>query len=287
MKRILLSALLVIGAQLAAAERPTYQTKTLEGSDRTVYLIPGLASPGSVWDELADELVAEGHRVRILTLAGFAGLPPLEGDHFLPLVRDQLAAELAASEGPAPVIVGHSLGAFMALWLAATEADNVAGVVAVDGVPYLAALGRPDATPQSQRAQAEQMAQYMASLTPEQYAAQNRMALSGMVTDPAEVERFAAEGGRSDPATVGRAVAEMLTTDLRGLMPQIEAPVILIQAADSGADENMRRAYADQVAGIPDHRHVVADRGRHFVQLDNPEFVREQVFGLLKAVGDE
>lgn len=287
MKRLLLSALLVLGAQLAVAERPAYQARTLEGSGRTVYLIPGLASPGGVWDGLASDLVAEGYRLRILTLAGFAGAPPLGGEHFLPVVRDQLAAELAAGEGPAPVIVGHSLGAFMALWLAATETDKVAGVVAVDGVPYLAALGRPDATPESQRAQAEQMAQFMASLTPEQYAAQNRMALSGMVTDPAQVERFAAEGGRSDPATVGRAVAEMLTTDLRGLMPRIEVPVVLIQAADSGADENMRTAYAMQVAGVPDHRHVVADRGRHFVQLDDPEFVRDELFRLLKAVGDE
>ena len=34
------------------------------------------------------------------------------------------------------VMVGHSLGGFLALWVAATAPDAVGPIVAVDGVPY-------------------------------------------------------------------------------------------------------------------------------------------------------
>lgn len=285
--RFFMAALLLLAAEALRAEPDAFEMQSLGSEGRTVYLIPGLASPGSVWNDLAEALVSAGYRVRILTLAGFAGVPPLDGQQFLPVVREQLAAELSAHEGLRPVLVGHSLGAFLSLWLGATEPEAVGGIVAMDGVPYLAALSNDNASPMQQQEQAAQMAQFMASLTPEQYAAQNRMALAGMISSAEDVEQIARESSRSDPASVGRAVAEMLTTDIRPLMPEIQAPVVLIQAADAAARKGMHAAYARQVAAIPDHRHVVADQGRHFVQIDDPEFVRREVLRLLEVVEND
>ena len=292
MIRILMAAaVLLMAARVDASNEgagvDAYAVQAWGDTGRLVYLIPGLASPGSVWDGLAEELVERGYQARVLTLAGFAGQPALANEAFLTEVRRQLAAELAEHDGPPPLLVGHSLGAFMAYWLAATEPHSVAGVIAVDGLPYLGALGNPSATPESQQAQAEQLATFMASLTTEQYAQQNRMALAGMITAQEDVERVAELGDLSDPATVGRAVAEMLTTDLRPLMNQIQVPVLLIQAADSGASEATRQVFAEQIAEIPEHRHVVASQGRHFVQLDAPDFVSQAVFKMLQAIGHE
>ncbi len=255
------------------------------GEGRAVYLVPGLASPGWVWDDLAGRLRAAGYRTHVFTLAGFAGEPPLDGDGpFLPTVREALAADLAAETGPEPVIVGHSLGGFLAFWLAATAGEHLAGAVAIDGVPYISALGDASATPESQRAGADQLAAFMASLTPEQYAQQNRMSLQTMISDPDGVDRVAADSGRSDPATVGRAVADMMTTDLRPMMADVAIPVLLVQAADSGGNDAMRKAYARQVAPVPDHRHVVAEQGRHFVQLDDPDFLAREVLSFLATL---
>ncbi|MCC5866596.1 MAG: alpha/beta hydrolase [Wenzhouxiangella sp.] len=273
---------LSLSTQLWAEQIPPY-TVDIQGEGAPVYFIPGLASPGEVWDELAGELRELGFQSRVLTLAGFAGVAPMNGKAFLPLVHEQLAAELAGLDQPA-IVIGHSLGAFLALWLATTSSEHLAGIVAVDGVPFLGGLADASATPESNRANAEQMASFMASLSVEQYAAQNRMALSGMISDPAAVERFAETSGRSDPATVGRAVAEMLTIDLRPELHRIGVPVVLIQAADSGAMDSMRESYAAQVASIADLRHVVATRGRHFVQVDDPEFVLAEVKALLERL---
>ncbi len=278
---------LAMGLSLPAhADEAAAYSVDVRGDGPPVYFIPGLASPGEVWEELAAELRDLGFQSRVLTLSGFAGQQPITGDDFLPTVHQHLAAELAELDQPA-LVIGHSLGAFMALWLATTSSEHLAGVVAVDGVPYLGALADASATPESNRTNAEQMASFMASLTAEQYAAQNRMALAGMISDPEAVERFAETSGRSDPATVGRAVAEMLTIDLRPELHRIEVPVVLIQAADSGAMDSMRESYAAQVAPIADLRHVVASRGRHFVQLDDPEFVLSEVRALLERLNND
>lgn len=280
--RAALASMLLLLAATASAD--PYRVES-SGEGRAVYLLPGLASPGWVWDDLAGRLRAAGYRTRVLTLAGFAGEPPLDGDGtFLPTVREALAADLAAEPGAEPVVIGHSLGGFLAFWLAATAGEHLAGAVAVDGVPYISALGDPSATPASQRAGADQLAAFMAGLTPEQYAQQNRMSLQTMISDPDEVDRVAADSGRSDPAMVGRAVAEMMTTDLRPMMSDVAVPVLLVQAADSGASAAMREAYARQVATIPDHRHVVAERGRHFVQLDDPDVLAREVLAFLATL---
>lgn len=285
--RFLVSTLILLAATSVQAGPPRPFVMDVAGEGRPVYLIPGLASPASVWDELAGHLHENGYQTRVVSLAGFAGQPALEGDEFLPVVRAALADELKAVKGPRPVVIGHSLGGFMALWLGASEPDRVAGIVAIDGVPYLGALGNPSATPEDNAPQAEQMAAFMSSLTAEQYAAQNRMALSSMITDPEEIERIATDGGLSDPATVGRAVAEMLTIDLRNAIAGIQVPVVMIQAADSGATEAGRAAYAAQLKQIDYLRHVVANRGRHFVQIDDPEFVAAEVDRLLGELGHE
>ncbi len=289
----------VVQPSLGADDPRPYRVESA-GEGRSIWLIPGLSNPGHVWDDLAGRVRKAGYRTHVLTLAGFAGVPPVHGDGpFLPRVRDALAEELAVildddhaeHPGAPPVVIGHSLGGFMAFWLAATESEHLAGAIAVDGVPYLAALGNAEATPESQRASAEQLAAFMASLTPEQFEQQNRMSLQGMVVDPEARQRVADDSVRSDPATVGRAVAEMMTTDLRPLMAGVEVPVLLVQAADSGSNETIRAAYAAQVEAIPDHRHVVADQGRHFVQLDDPEFLAGEVLAFLARIeqdaGDE
>jgi N-formylmaleamate deformylase len=278
-------AAMVVAASIAIEARAAdpYHVD-IQGQGRPVYLIPGLASPGEVWDDLAVHLRSQGYQTRVLTLAGFAGQPPMAESSFLPVVHQALAEQLMDHQGSKPLVIGHSLGGFMAFWLAATVPDSLSGMVAIDGVPYLGALSDPEATPESNAAQAEQLAGFMSSLSADQYAAQNRMALGGMVSSEEEIERLAAAGSLSDPGTVGRAVAEMLTIDIRPMLGDIRVPVVLIQAADSGAMEAAHAAYAGQVEGIENVRHVVASRGRHFVQIDDPGFVIAEVDRLLEEI---
>lgn len=284
--RIFVAALFLSAAERVGADDRPFSIESA-GQGRAIYLIPGLTNSGDVWDDLVGRLQDAGYRTHVLTLSGFGGRVALDDGPFLPRVRDALAAELNSGEGPKPVVIGHSLGGFLAFWLGATEAEQLSGIIAIDGVPYLPALGDPSATPESQIVAAEQMRSFMASLTPEQFAQQNRMSLQAMLHDEVERERIARTSTRSDPAAVGRAVAELMTTDLRPMMVDVAVPALLLQAADSGSTPALRAAFGAQIAPIPEHRHVVADRGSHFVQLDDPDFTAREVLAFLEGLDDE
>jgi pimeloyl-ACP methyl ester carboxylesterase len=196
-------------------------------------------------------------------------------------VRADLARYIRDRKLAHPIAVGHSLGGFLALWLAASEPDLVGAVVAVDGVPYLAALTDRSASPASMEAQARAIRRQLAASTVEQWAAQTRAALAGMITSPAEVERIAATSSRSSPGAVADAVYEMLTTDLRPEMGKVRAPVLLLAAGTADVS-----SYEAQVAPIRDHRVVPFPGARHFIMLDAPDrFLAEVEAFLAGGVG--
>jgi pimeloyl-ACP methyl ester carboxylesterase len=249
-----------------ATEKLRSFSVTRVGRGRPMILIPGLLSSGDAWSSTVDHF-KDRYECHVLTLAGFAGQPAIPAP-FLQTVRDDVVKYIAEKKLDRPVIVGHSLGGFLAYWIAATAPDRVGPVVAVDGLPYLGALANPAATPETNRPMAEQMQNAYASFTKEQLASQSRRAFAQMITDPQQVEEATAWSAASDPATAGLAVAEMMTTDLRETVAAIRTPVLLIGAAGSPAS-----AYEAQVTKIPDHRVVIAEHGRHFVMLDEPAFL--------------
>ena len=240
----------------------------VHGKGPALILIPGLASSGEVWDG-AVARYEDRYQVHVLTLAGFAGQLPIDPP-LLARVRDDLGRYIREQKLDRPVIAGHSLGAFVALWLAAKEPDLVGKVVAVDGVPFLPALFNPGATEEQSRPGARMMRKQLEGLTPEQFAAQNRRAVSGMVKSPADVDRVASWGARSDQRAVAAAMEELMCTDLRPLVSRIKEPVLLVAA---GVPAEMLARYQAQVASVPRHRVVSAQGARHFIMLDDPGYL--------------
>lgn len=244
------------------------------GSGPPMILIPGLTCGGDVWAETAAHYRGT-HQLHVVTLAGFAGEPRIAAP-MLERVRDELVAYIAAQHLEHPVVVGHSLGGFMALWIAATAPDAVGPVVAVDGVPFLPALMDPSATADSSRAAAEQMRTAMAAMTPEAFASQNRSGLAQMIIDPKDVDAVATIAGRSDPTAVGDALSELMVTDIRPQLTHVQTPVLVLAAAeyakDAGAQAEVRARYERQLDGVPHGRVVLATNAKHFIMLDDPAF---------------
>ena len=253
----------------AAGAGPAFAVE-VRGAGRPMILIPGLGCSGAVWRSTVAHVTAAGYQAHVLTLAGFAGQPAVRGTS-LDRVRREVIAYIGAERLDRPVLVGHSLGGFLALWVAATAPEAVGPVVAVDGVPFLPALFDPAATAESSRAPAARIRDALARQDRAEFARQNRASLAHMMSSAADLDEVARDSGRSDPAAVGRAVAEVMTTDLRPLAASIRTPVLLV-AAGQGLDAGGRERYEEQVRAVPRHRVVVAARARHFVMLDDPDF---------------
>ena len=271
-------AALALAFALAAAAgaqplHPSFDVQ-VTGRGPAIVLIPGLLSSGEVWDTTV-ERYKDRYTLHVLTLAGFGGPAPI-GAPFLPRVRDEIIRYVQANSLDRPILVGHSLGGFLSFWIAATAPELVGGVVAVDGVPFLPALMNPAATADGAKAQGEQIRTMYAAFTTDQLVSQSRMALTTMITAPADVERALAWVRVSDPATAGIAVAELMSTDLRRDVAAITAPTLLIGASGAAPDTMQpafQKAYELQLAAAPKARVIMATKARHFIMFDDPAFL--------------
>jgi N-formylmaleamate deformylase len=257
----------------AAAPTPAFAVRVI-GHGKPVLLIPGLTCSGDVWDATVQHLAAT-HEVHVFTLAGFAGQPSI-GVPFLPRVREQMVGYVRARHLKNPTVIGHSLGGFMAYWLAASEPDLFGAIVAVDGVPFLPALMNPAATVESAKPQAEAMAKMIGDADAAAFAANLRSYLSTQIREPADVERVLASSVKTDPHAEAQALVELMTTDLRPQLSKIKKPNLLIGAGAAISGPAMKdlfvQAYQAQIANVPQHEFVLAEKARHFVMLDDPVF---------------
>jgi len=253
----------------------------VSGVGRPVILIPGLGCSGEVWHSTVEHVVAAGYQAHVLTLAGFAGQPALPGAS-LDQVRRDVVDYIRTERLDHPVLIGHSLGGFLAFWIAATAPDAVGPVVAVDGLPFAPAVMDSGVTADSVRAGATAMRSMVAKQSQAEFARQNRMFLAQMITAAADLDEVARASGRSDPAAVGGAVFDLMTTDLRPLVGAIRVPVLLIAAGD-GMDPQTRARYEEQVRAVPTHRVVVAEHAKHFVMLDDRAFFFRELDAFLAS----
>ena len=256
----------------------------VEGRGAAMILIPGFVSSGAVWDEVVGHYKTR-YACHVLTLPGFAGQPSIAGP-ILPRVRDEVIEYIRRHHLDKPVLVGHSLGGFLALWIAATAPDLVGPIVSVDGVPFLPALASPDATGDSVRPQADQMKALYASLTPAQLGMQSRMAFAAMMSAPARVETATQWAAASVPQAASVTIGELMTTDLRDQIAAIRTPVLLVPAlkgvrSTAVDEERVRTAYSEQVKKIPSHEVVFAINALHFVMYDDLPFLLETMDAFL------
>lgn len=259
----------------------------VQGSGPPVLLIPGLGCGGNVWDGTVARL-SERYTCHVFTLAGFAGQPALPAP-FLETIRDALLAYIEDQQLERPAVIGHSLGAFLALWLGCQAPEKVGPLLAVDGLPYYTALLVPGADSAAVETQAQALRARFAGLSQEQYAAVNPANLSWMIKDQADIEHVAAESNLSDPQAVGQAAYEMMHVDLREQVARIQSPVLLLGATALAQDEAQRtaieQAYRAQMEPIPQHTVRFNAEARHFVQLDARDWFYEQVEAFLAEDG--
>ena len=292
-----LTLALAITAACSADVAPTAPATTsfhvkVSGRGQPMVLIPGLATPGDVWDSTVARFGAR-YECHVISLAGFGGTParsaaansaPLLGS-----VRDELAEYLRRTRLERPVIVGHSLGGVVALDLAARHPELVGPLVIVDSLPFLFGVMQPGATPDAGRQAAAQMAHSFSRMTPETYAQTIRGGPNGstMATNRSDVERVIAWGLASDANTVATAMTELYSTDLRPSLPQIDSPTLALAAwvgyAPYASRSSIEQIYRAQYAGLENTRIEITDTARHFIMLDQPEWMFDRIESFLAA----
>jgi pimeloyl-ACP methyl ester carboxylesterase len=235
---------------------PTAFTVQVHGHGRPIILIPGVGCPGSVWDDaVAHFSDAETH---VLTLAGFAGQPSINGP-INATARSELARYIRDRKLDHPVIIGHSMGGFLAFWLAVTEPDLVGPIIIVDAAPQIDGEPRPE--PEARAA-----VEPWRSASDAEFGSRMREMFARMANDKAKIAPLLDVVARSDKRVFADALVEMATVDIRPDLAKITQPVLLILADTPPYPELVAR----QVQPIPHKQLVVLPRTQHFVFFDDP-----------------
>lgn len=270
----------------AVVAHPAFTVRVV-GRGRPVILIPGLTCPGAVWDETVARYQGQ-YQCHIISLAGFGGVAPQQPvpAHLLQDARDQLLAYVKAQKLKQPVVIGHSLGGFLALWMAATDPNALGPLEIVDSLPFLAAIQNPAATPESARPQAETQRQQMSK--GRMSLAVSRQMDSYMVTDTARLTQVARWGAASDAATVAQAMYDMNTTDLRADVARITQPVLVLgtwagYAAYGATQPGVQAVFDLQYARLPHKTIELSAAGKHFIMYDDTQWFFARTDAFLKT----
>ncbi|MCB5225861.1 alpha/beta hydrolase [Alishewanella sp. 16-MA] len=252
------------------------------GQGPAIILIPGLASSGEVWQSTVEALKAD-YQLHILTLAGFAGVKPIPmqqwGEGYLALQQQAILRYISEQQLNKPIVIGHSLGGYLALALAASKPAQIGGVVNVDGLPALGAMFAASSNNQAAN-----------DNTPPARGGFDPMAMAkSMATSQDWQQRIVKDMFRSDGQTSGRVFAELMQADLRPQLVNIKVPVLTIGALQNGAPystaEQVKANYQAQLANAPTqfHRFAFAYESKHFVMADAPVWLNQQIQQFLAA----
>jgi pimeloyl-ACP methyl ester carboxylesterase len=252
------------------AQEP-FQVK-VTGHGQPMLLIPGLAAGADTWDTTIAHY-KDRYECHAFTMAGFAGVPRVAGP-LLDRYRDSIADYARKHNLVKPVIVGHSLGGFVALAIGAKYPDLPGKLIIVDSYPFMAGALIPGATPESAKENVAAMRQSMGQMTQEMWDNYTKSGASTrmMVTKDSDFQRLVAWGLASDRTAVTDSMCDLFTADLRDDLARIKVPVLVMLTSDPKPDQ-----YA-KLAGVEIN---VTKTARHFIMWDDPEWMFSQTDAFL------
>ncbi len=258
------------------------------GTGDPVILIPGLATPRAVWEEVASEL-SRTRRVLLVQINGFGGDDPGEnlGGGILEGAVADIVAYLNRRQLGRPAVIGHSMGGLISLMLAARYPGSIDRLMVVDALPFFAVQLAPPGTNIS-AAQVEPTARQMRENVAAAYgrapdAAAAAQAVQALALNPGSRTRMQAWAIAADARVAGQAIFENLTTDLRPELPLISVPITMVYpwSAQGLPRERLDTFYRSQFEGARQVRFVDVPEAGHFLMLDQPDRFRAEVNAFL------
>ena len=262
---------------------------TVTGKGKPIIFIHGYASEKSVWDETVD-LLKSDYECHIIQIAGFAGKTSVKEDKFLSAVKDDIAEYIKDNNLEPVILIGHSMGGFLALWLASEYPDLVSKVVSVDGVPYLSAIVNPAATPETQMEYAKNLFNYDNNFAERENGMTDEQLMqifSTMTIHEEKTPVLLEWTKKSDPRTLNQTMYEMMTTDIRENVKNIGSPVLVFGAwiayKNYGATkESTSKLYEAQFQNVKDHTIMLTNKGKHFIMWDDFEWYSSAIKDFLR-----
>ncbi|MCU0354958.1 MAG: alpha/beta hydrolase [Cytophagales bacterium] len=277
MKNTLVAFLLLLASSsLFSQNQPPFQVAVTGSGQQSILFLPGYSCSADVWKETIAQL-GKTHRCHTFTFAGFAGVAPQPNPTMHEWAKS-IVQYVVTQKLEKPIIVGHSLGGVLALWIAAENPDKIGKIVVVDALPCLTALFNPNFKSQPTPDCAAMVGQFE-KMDAETFRANQYQNVRMLVTDTAKAGTVAQWGLRSDRATLGKMYCDFANTDLREKIASVQCPALILLEANF---KNYGTSMTEQYKNLKTAQIVYADKGLHFIMYDDPEWYMAQLQPFVK-----
>ncbi|MDP4528702.1 alpha/beta hydrolase [Alkalimonas delamerensis] len=275
--------LLLASASFACAAESKIEFKVeVSGSGKPIILIPGLISSGEVWNETVAAL--SDYQTHVFTMPGFAGVPAIMNEErYLTAFKQGIVGYIEYNKLSDVTLIGHSMGGFLSLWIAADSHPAIEKIIVVDALPFLAAAWNPQAQTGFNEASAQQYLNSFLEMDEEDEYAGRLMMARTMTADQAKWEMLAKWALDSDLRTEAWVVTEMMGIDLQNEVGNIQVPVLVMGAYQENPQfpaytlERMEQIYSGQYQQVSDLQLKIAENSGHFIMYDKPEWMIEKM----------
>lgn len=255
-----------------------------------LFMVHGLASTSHIWD-LTAPLLVEVARVVAFDLRGHGQSDKPDASYTFETIADDVTSALGELQMERPVIVGHSYGAMLALWMAANRPDLVSGIVMVDG--GLVDMGKQGtweqtlerlAPPKLDGLPVEEFRTLLVERAPQ--------GLVAPATEAAILANFEIDAEEKIHPRLPRVYHERLLRSMWEqrtfeLMEKVAVPALILPVRWQGKDDPQYMALKEAGAAqaeelIPDVEVVWLDDTIHDVPLQKPHLVADQIKKFLR-----
>lgn len=277
LKRIFVFSLLLSTFCLQAQNKPF--EVIVKGEGQPILLFSGFACPGEVWDHIVTELSGT-YQCHIFTFAGFGGVMPIETP-WLPKIKEGVRAYVQEQQLKNTIIIGHSLGGTLGLWLVSEENYRYSKLIVVDALPATGALMIPNFKSENMVYDSPYNKQ-MIEMDMKAFEGMANQMVKGMTMNVEKQTQIKDWILQSDRETYVYGYTDLLKLDLRENIARINTPVVILAATHPYGLEIVKKTYEEQYKNLKTYEIEYAEGSAHFIMYDKPEWLVNQVSKYLK-----
>lgn len=251
----------------------------VKGKGQPVLLFPGFTCTGEVWEETVSDL-SKSYECHIFTFAGFGEVAPIEKP-WLPKVKEGINKYVETQQLKDPIIIGHSLGGALGLWIATEENHPYSKLIIVDALPATGALMIPNFKSENMVYDNPWNNQLLAMDSDAFEKMASQMA-SGMTLTSEKHEELKNWILQADRETYVYGYTDLLRLDLREDISKIDIPVIVLAATHPYGLEMVKSTYETQYKNLEAYQIEYAEGSAHFIMYDKPDWFMGQIKKHLK-----
>ena len=272
----LMAILLIITSFSVNAQDQPFKVEVI-GKGEPILLFPGFTCTGDVWNDTVTEL-SQDYQCHVFTFAGFGDVPAIQKP-WLPKIKEGILSYIAEKQLKNPIVIGHSLGGALALWMA-TESNSYKKLIIVDALSSTGALMMLNFKSEYMVYDSPYNKQLLEMNTTD-FEAMALQMVTGMTKDTSKQEIIKDWMLQADRETYVYGYTDLLTLDLREDLSKIKVPVTILAATEPYGYDTVKATYETQYKELAEYDIKFAEGSAHFIMYDQPLWFMDNLLNSL------